>query len=46
MDERDVKPAEEASATVEGFWEDPRNIMRLIDLIFLFQEDEERLPRS
>lgn len=31
----------------EGFWEDPRNVMRLLDLLFLFEEtDEKNLPPS
>ena len=29
-----------------GFWDNPENILRLIDLIFLCEEDSERLPRS
>jgi len=28
----------------EKFWEKPENILRLIDLIFFFEEEKERLP--
>jgi len=30
----------------EKFWDDPRNILNLIDLIFLCEEGQERLPRT
>lgn len=28
----------------DKFWENPENILRLIDLIFFFQEEKENIP--
>lgn len=28
----------------EKFWENPENILRLIDLIFFFQDEKETIP--
>lgn len=29
---------------VEKFWENPENIMRLVDLLFLFDDNKKNIP--
>lgn len=29
---------------VERFWENPENIMRLVDLLFLFDDNKKNIP--
>lgn len=29
---------------VERFWENPENIMRLVDLLFLFEDEKKIIP--
>lgn len=43
--EQEKEIPEEKTGT-EGFWDNPENICRLIDLIFLCEEQNEKLPRS
>ena len=35
---------EEDTRKVESFWDDPRNILHLIDLIFFYEENKEQIP--
>ena len=38
-----IKP-EEFPLLGDKFWEKPENVLRLIDLIFFFQEEKEVIP--
>ena len=40
MSEEEKKP-DENSGREESFWDNPENVLRLIDLIFFFQEEKE-----
>lgn len=48
MEEQEKKMVEEMEETIieEKFWEDPKNILNLIDIIFLCDEEDEKRPRS
>lgn len=48
MEEQEKRMVEEMEETIieEKFWEDPKNILNLIDIIFLREEEDEKLPRS
>ena len=36
------KVVEKNSGSVEKFWEDPQKIMNLIDLLFLWEDEEDK----
>ena len=37
-----AKPEENSG--IEKFWEKPENVLRLIDLIFFFQDERDNIP--
>ena len=38
------KETQETPCLCDKFWEKPENVLRLIDLIFFFQEEKENIP--
>lgn len=38
------KETQETPCLGDKFWEKPENVLRLIDLIFFFQEEKENIP--
>ena len=38
------KETQETPNLNEKFWEKPENVLRLIDLIFFFQDERENIP--
>lgn len=45
-EERDKEPKEDLQGETEGFWDDPRKVMALIDLLFLWDDPEGERPLS
>ena len=43
METEKIKP-EQFPCLGDKFWEKPENVLRLIDLIFFFQEDKDNIP--
>lgn len=39
---KQIQVPEEYIRKAEHFWEDPQNIMRLLDLLFLYDEDSDK----
>lgn len=44
MDREECGVTEDQIRKVEKFWEDPENIMRLLDLLFLCEDQEKKIP--
>ena len=44
MKEEETRVSEDLIRETDRFWEDPRNVMNLIDLIFLLDDDKKTIP--
>lgn len=42
MDREKCEVTEEQVRKAEHFWEDPQNIMRLLDLLFLYDDSDKK----
>ena len=43
MKEEETRVSEDLIRETDNFWDDPQKIMNLIDLIFLMDEDKEKV---
>ena len=43
MDRNECELTDDLTRETEEFWKDPRKIMNLIDLLFLWEDDDNRI---